>query len=228
MLVVTHSQSASLLGIVLRSSSQNRKTRRCQRYSNESGRLKNGVQPPPGIQNVLEELTPVPEAGLTSAAVPVLWPAEEGNSCGRSIRNHETQRACRARKVSHPESGWELVVRNISVSEGPAFLAAYLPRFNIYASVYNVAIKLQNLMWNSNICSSILQLHLSRQRRSPLNPSGRLLEMMGIYNGFVLINCCNDFSCYILMLLWTALNIFPGASQRYIIERESYTKSHYH
>lgn len=130
-----------------------RKTWRCQRYNNERGRrslvrtTKNGVQPP-GIQSVLEELTPVPEAGLTSAAVPVLWPAEEGNSCCRSIRNHETQRACRARKASHPESGWELVVRNISASEGPAFLAAYLTRFGIYASVYNFAI---NLTWNYKI-----------------------------------------------------------------------------
>lgn len=166
MLVVSHSQSASLLCIVLRSSSK--KTHLLLFIKMSAVQQRAGTPfkpPPPGIQNVLEELTPVPEAGLTSAAVPVLWPAEEGNSCGRSIRNHETQRACRVRTASHPESSWELVVRNISVSEGPAFLAAYLPRFSIYASVYNVAIKLQNSMWKSNICSSILQLHLSRQLR---------------------------------------------------------------
>lgn len=154
MLVVTHSRSASLLGIVFRKPTYSRLERPGDASSTTtSGRrslvrtTKNGVQPP-GIQSVLEELTPVPEAGLTSAAVPVLWPAEEGNSCCRSIRNHETQRACRASKASHPESGWELVVRNISASEGPAFLAAYLTRFGIYASVYNFAI---NLTWNYKI-----------------------------------------------------------------------------
>lgn len=45
------------------------------------------------------------------------------------------------------------------------------------------------------------------------------VESIRIYNGFVLINCYNDFWCYILMLLRAALDIFLGTSQRYIIER---------
>lgn len=59
--------------LVLRCSSKKthlppfRKTRQCQRYNNSQD---DRVQPL-WIQNVLEELTPVPEAGLTSAAVPV-------------------------------------------------------------------------------------------------------------------------------------------------------------
>ena len=49
-------------------------------------------------------------------------------------------------------------------------------------------------------------------------PANTQVERRRIYNGFVLINCYNDFWCYILMLLWAALYTFPGTSQRYISE----------
>lgn len=111
----------------------------------------------------------------------------------------------------------ELIARRIRVSQGPASLAASLTGIGIYAYVYNFAItssvKLLNAVWKSFMCFFSWSRSLQRAFvvsaslfSEHLRPSvNTQVEIMRIYNGFVLINCYNDFWCYILMLLWAAL-----------------------